>query len=80
MVLVVEKARKLYFQKKEIEILTQENNQLKEIIIEKGIDINEIVNLKKDLNNGNYNFQNEKYAKQVRKSQIPKLKKNIKNS
>ena len=80
LVLVVEKARKLYFQKKEIEILTQENNQLKEIIIEKGIDINEIVNLKNDLNNGNYNFQNEKYAKQVRKSQIPKLKKNIKNS
>ena len=79
LILVIERARTTFFLKKEIEILKDENSQFREIITEKGLNPDELISSGNDLVTGNYKSPNEMYAKQVRKSRVPTIKKSIKN-
>ena len=79
LILVIERARTTFFLKKEIEILKDENSQFREIITEKGLNPDELISSGNDLVTGNYKSPNEMYAKQVRKSRVPIIKKSIKN-
>lgn len=79
LILVIERARTTFFLKKEIEILKNENSQFREIITEKGLNPDELISSGNDLVTGNYKSPNEMYAKQVRKSRVPIIKKSIKN-
>jgi len=75
LILVIERARTTFYLKKEIEMLKIENNQLRNIIIEKGLNPDDILREEPETALGNYNSPNEMYAKQVRKSKVPIIKK-----
>lgn len=79
LILVIERARTTYHLKKEIEILKVENNQFRKIIVDKGLNIEDVLNENTDAISGNYRSPNEMYAKHVRKSKVPVVKKSIKN-
>ena len=79
LILVIERARTTFYLKKEIELLKNENNQLKKLIIDKGFNPNDVINQDTDYITGNYLSPNEMYAKQVRKLRSPFVKKSIKN-
>ena len=80
LILVIERARTTFYLKKEIELLKNENNQFRNIIIDKGLNPDDILNEDTDHITGNYISPNEMYAKQVRKSRVPIIKKSIKNN
>ena len=79
LILVIERARTTFYLKKEIKLLKNENNQFRNIIIDKGLNPDDILNEDTDHITGNYRSPNEMYAKQVRKSRVPIIKKSIKN-
>ena len=79
LILVIERARTTFFLKKEIEVLNNENIQFREIISENGFNPDDLITRSSDIVSGNYKSPNEMYAKQVRKSRVPTIKKMIKN-
>ena len=79
LILVIQRARTTFYLKKEIEVLKNENSQFREIILEKGLNPDELISRENDKITGNYKSPNEMYAKQVRKSRTPVFNKSIKN-
>jgi DNA-binding NtrC family response regulator len=79
LILVIERARMTYFLKQEIEQLKLENIQFREIIIENGLNPENILKENSEHISGNFRVPNEIYSKQVRKYRTPIMKKSRKN-
>lgn len=79
LILVIERARTTFYLKKEIEVLKSENNQFRNLIVEKGLNPEDVLKEDSDAISGNYRSPNEMYAKQVRRSRTPIVKKTSKN-
>ena len=77
LILVIERARTTFYLKKEIDMLKIENTQFRNIIIEKGLSPDDLLRDDPEIASGNYKSPNEMYAKQVRKSKVPVMKKTI---
>jgi|GEM_PF-3312994 len=78
LILVIERARMTYLLKQEIELLKHENIQFRELIVENGLNPENILKENTEHISGNFTLPNEIYAKQVRKSRSPIIKKSRK--
>ena len=79
LILVIERARTTFYFKKEIEVLKSENNQFRNLIVEKGLNPDDVLKEDPEAISGNFISPNEMYAKQVRRSRVPIVKKTSKN-
>jgi len=79
LILVIERARTTFYLKKEIEVLKSENNQFRNLIVEKGLNPDDVLKEDPEAISGNFISPNEMYAKQVRRSRVPIVKKTSKN-
>ena len=79
LILVIERARTTFYLKKEIEALKSENNQFRNLIEETGLNPDDVLKEDPEAISGNFISPNEMYAKQVRRSRVPIVKKTSKN-